>query len=93
MREIGSSPQDPKRRYFPTPVVVSSRPQKDNSGERIIGYWIQNDKINQANQRRMQAWMDAHGVTVSITFFAHTEMYEQERKQMVADLNLPEVSK
>ena len=41
----------------------------------------------------MQAWMDAHGVTVSITFFAHTEMYEQERKQMVADLNLPEVSK
>ena len=29
VREIGSSPQDPKRRYFRTPVAVSSRPQKD----------------------------------------------------------------
>lgn len=67
--------------------------QKDDSGERIVAYWSPADVVDKTRETQIRKWLDTHGAPVSITFFAHAKIYEQARKQLVADLNIPEASK
>lgn len=71
---------------------VTSTFQKDDSGERIIAWWAPGNTINEANEARLLAWLKAHGIGTSITFFASTKLYEAARKQAVSDLQIPGVS-
>lgn len=60
--------------------------QKDDSGDRIVAYWVQGGKVNEANAANIKIWMVAHGIDTSVPFFAHAKLYEAARKQLVADL-------
>lgn len=74
------------------PAAVTSAYVKDDSGERIAHYWAPADVVDQAHQDQIRAWMTAHGVNISIAFFAHARLYEAARKQLVADLAIPAVA-
>jgi hypothetical protein len=66
---------------------------RDDSSERIAAYWMPNAVIVPEHRDRMQAWLDAHSIVVSLAFFNNSKTYEAARKQMVADLALPGVAK
>jgi uncharacterized membrane protein YeaQ/YmgE (transglycosylase-associated protein family) len=76
-----------------TVAPITSTFLKDDSGERIVAWWMPGNVVNQAHQDQIRAWMDGHGAAVSIAFFANSKTYESARKQMVSDLQLPEISK
>ena len=72
-----------------TTAMTTSAFTKDDSGERIIAYWMPGGMVNPVNQTKLRAWMDARGISSSITFFARSQIYEAARKMLVADLALP----
>ncbi len=74
-------------------TAAASTYLKDDSSERIVAYWMPGGQIDQANQVKLHAWMGEKGIFASIPFFAHAKIYELARKQLVADLKLPEASK
>ena len=76
-----------------TSAPISSAFQRDDSSDRIIAWWIPGNVVNVERQDKLLAWMEKHGINVSIAFLANGKMYEAARKQVVADLNIPEAPK
>lgn len=72
---------------------VTAAFSKDDSGERIVQYWSPGDVVNPAHEKQLRAWLDAHGFPVSVVFFSHSKLHAEARKQLIADLNIPELSK
>ena len=75
----------------PAPAAaVSSSFVKDDNGARIIGYWSPADVVDKAREKQIRDWLDTHGFPVSITFFSHSKLHAEARKQLVQDLQIPE---
>jgi hypothetical protein len=73
-----------------TTTAVSSSFQKDDSGARIIAYWMRGSVVDKTADANLKAWMREHGIESSVPFLAHSKLYEAARKQAVQDLGIPE---
>jgi hypothetical protein len=72
-----------------TPIeTVNSGAVKDDSGERIIAYWIPGNVVNPEREARLIDWMREHAINTSIPYFAHAKLYAAARQQAVADLQI-----
>jgi hypothetical protein len=74
-------------------AALSAQFQKDATGDRVIAYWIPGNVVDADHESKLLAWMQTNGVNTSIPFFAHAKIYDQARRQAVADLAIPEVTK
>lgn len=70
-------------------AAISSSFVRDDSGTRIVAYWMPAGTVDAAHDAALKAWMTANGVNVSVPFLAHSKLYEAARAKAVGDLGIP----
>ncbi|NTW89067.1 MAG: hypothetical protein HGB26_08120 [Desulfobulbaceae bacterium] len=61
---------------------------KDNAGDAILAFWMPNGKIDPANEKKLEDWMQKKGLHISIIMFSRSDDYSELRNKAIKDLKI-----